>query len=83
MMPGNIFCMLIEEAKTETEWMFYIHTSRVVRTDLVCKAMADATEERLSGTFFIDEAHYPRRHAFSRMQHFRFFCMQRLGQVDD
>lgn len=79
-----VICTLIEEAKTSTEWMAYVHTARPVRTDSVCLALVTANAAvypDLAGTFYIDETRYSnvKRHAFARIQHFRFFCAQLLA----
>ena len=78
---NHVVCTLIEEAKTASEWVFYVHTSRNARTESVCKGLVAANMSvfpELCGTFFADETRYcdVKRHAFARMQHFRFFCMQ-------
>jgi hypothetical protein len=85
---SHIICTLIEEAKTQTHWIFYVHTSRIVKTEWVCKALLAVNliqYPTLQGTFFVDETRYNnvKRHSFTRMQHFRFFAMQILADASE
>lgn len=75
-----LICTLIEETKTSHEWMFYIHTSRPARTEVVCAGLIMANMEtypNLRGTFLADNMRYMdvKRPSFHRLQHFRFFSM--------
>ena len=81
----HTICTLVEETKTSHEWMFYIHTTRPIRTEMVCVGLIMANIEaypNLRGTFLADNMRYMgvKRQAYSRLQHFRFFSKEICGR---
>jgi hypothetical protein len=72
---GAAACNLVEEARTENDWMLYVYSSTAVTTAAVCASLLEANPH-VAGPFYVDDTGAL---GFKRLQHFRFFCIELLS----